>query len=236
MNDATAPAPARGYFEKSRDLTNSIILIIPMLVIYEAGLLLGFRGKNGVDFLTDFVIGNFGWQGLVTLNLVLIAGLIVVATRRERDAKFDSAIVGGVLLESTVYAWFLGTVIIFIMRQSHLLAVADEMSVPTRVIVSFGAGVHEEIVFRLLLLGGIAYFIKDFLGKDETAAFAIAFVVSSLLFSLAHHLPGGEPFAFYPFVYRFFAGLIFATIYHVRGLAVAVYTHAIYDILVLVFR
>ena len=45
--------------------------------------------------------------------------------------------------------------------------------------------------------------------------------------------PVGEPFAFAPFVYRTLAGAFFATVYQVRGFAVAAWTHAIYDVYVL---
>ena len=64
-------------------------------------------------------------------------------------------------------------------------------------------------------------------------ALGIAFVASSLAFSAAHHLIGGEPFRVGVFTYRFFCGMIFATIYQLRGLGVAVYTHALYDLYVL---
>jgi hypothetical protein len=33
-----------------------------------------------------------------------------------------------------------------------------------------------------------------------------------------------------------FAGVLFAVIFHVRGLAVAAYTHALYDVWVMVFH
>jgi hypothetical protein len=59
-------------------------------------------------------------------------------------------------------------------------------------------------------------------------------VLSSLAFSLAHHIgPAGEAFRFSAFVYRTLAGVFFAAIYQVRGFAVAAWTHALYDVYVL---
>ena len=59
----------------------------------------------------------------------------------------------------------------------------------------------------------------------------------ALLFSLAHYVgPGGDTFAIHSFLFRFLAGALFGIIFLGRGLAVAVYTHAIYDIYVLVLR
>jgi hypothetical protein len=61
----------------------------------------------------------------------------------------------------------------------------------------------------------------------------LAVVVASLLFSGFHHVGAyGEPFETHAFLFRFFAGLLLSVIFLTRGLAVAVYTHTLYDILV----
>jgi hypothetical protein len=55
-----------------------------------------------------------------------------------------------------------------------------------------------------------------------------------LLWPTANHIgPSGEPFVFAAFVYRSLARLFFALVYQIRGLAVAVWTHCIYDVYVL---
>ena len=65
---------------------------------------------------------------------------------------------------------------------------------------------------------------------------ALAVLLSSFVFSAVHHVGSlGEAFTVSAFTFRFFAGVLFALIYQLRGLAVVVYTHAIYDIIVLVF-
>jgi membrane protease YdiL (CAAX protease family) len=67
-------------------------------------------------------------------------------------------------------------------------------------------------------------------------AIGVAAVCSALLFSLVHHLgPLGEPISAGPLLYRFFAGLFFVALFKLRNFAVAVYTHTIYDVFVLVF-
>ena len=56
------------------------------------------------------------------------------------------------------------------------------------------------------------------------------------MISAIHHIGVmGDPFTLGTFLFRFFAGILLAVIFHVRGFAVAVYTHAIYDIFVMVF-
>ena len=98
--------------------------------------------------------------------------------------------------------------------------------------ISAGAGLHEELLFRLIGISGLSWLLAGAMG--EKRAWVTALLLSSLAFSLAHHLgPSGEPFEFAAFVYRALAGIMFALIYQIRGLAVAVWTHALYDVYVL---
>jgi Type II CAAX prenyl endopeptidase Rce1-like len=91
-------------------------------------------------------------------------------------------------------------------------------------------------VFRLGAFAGGAALLR-LLGLRSTPAVLIAFLASSALFSAAHHLgAAGEPFALPVFVYRTLAGCIFAAIFYYRSLAHAVYTHALYDVYVMVLR
>jgi membrane protease YdiL (CAAX protease family) len=68
-------------------------------------------------------------------------------------------------------------------------------------------------------------------------AVAVALIVSSVLFSAMHHIPPyGDPLQLGVFVFRILAGCFFGLVYWFRGFAVAVYTHALYDIYVLLVR
>jgi membrane protease YdiL (CAAX protease family) len=106
----------------------------------------------------------------------------------------------------------------------------------TNVLLSFGAGVHEELVFRLGACAGGAALLR-LVGLGHRTAVAIAFVISSALFSAAHHVGAlGDPWSFQVFVYRTLAGLLFAAIFYFRSLAHAAYAHALYDVYVMVIQ
>jgi hypothetical protein len=96
--------------------------------------------------------------------------------------------------------------------------------------------VHEELVFRLIMISGLLWLGQKAFGLGRAANIAQAFLISSALFSAAHHVIGGEPFHVGVFTYRLLCGLVFATLYEVRGFAVAVYTHALYDCFVLLLH
>jgi membrane protease YdiL (CAAX protease family) len=104
------------------------------------------------------------------------------------------------------------------------------------VISAVGAGVHEELVFRLVLIAGLlalARPVEHRLGRRVAVVLAIA--ISSLMFAAAHHLGAhGEPWTGHAFAFRAVAGVAFAAIFWFRSLAHAVYAHVLYDILVAV--
>jgi hypothetical protein len=57
-----------------------------------------------------------------------------------------------------------------------------------------------------------------------------------MLFSLWHYVgPLADPLDMRSFVFRWTCGVVFTLIYAFRGFAPAVWTHALYDVWVLVF-
>ncbi|RMG09429.1 MAG: CPBP family intramembrane metalloprotease [Planctomycetota bacterium] len=234
--ESAAAGPA-SYFAQTRDLGNSLLLVLPLLLVYEVGLFLT-RGKtiNGVDFVTVVLLRQWGVRGLLVFNgLLFLAGVLGYLYARHKG-RFDPRVVVGVLLEATVYALLLGTVILFVMSYlpvpPGLQTGHAELGLFGRVFVSLGAGVNEELVFRLGLFSLLTWALGKFVPERAAALGAVVF--SSFLFSLAHYA-GPESFRLFSFIFRFLAGALFCLIFAVRGFAIAVYTHAIYDIYVLVF-
>jgi membrane protease YdiL (CAAX protease family) len=99
-----------------------------------------------------------------------------------------------------------------------------------RLVAFLGAGVYEELLFRLMLLGPATWVLRR-VGMAPTTSIATAVVTTSLLFSAAHYL-SGEPFFWFIFFFRFLAGTFFAVVFLYRGFGIAAGAHAGYDILV----
>lgn len=223
------------------DLGTSLIFILPLFFLYGVGVLFADT-VNGVDFITRFAFAAVGadverYLMLQGTLLALFFVLLAVVWRRRPGA------LGGffpLVLESAIYALTLGSLIVFAMQ--HLLgfplglAVAggEEVGVWEGLVISAGAGVHEELVFRLGLMAGGGALLIAF-GVSKGAAVGIALLISSALFSAAHHVgPLGDPFTLEVFTYRFLAGVVFGLIFYFRSLAHAVYAHFLYDVYVLV--
>jgi membrane protease YdiL (CAAX protease family) len=115
-----------------------------------------------------------------------------------------------------------------------LLMGTGDLSPLDVIVVSSGAGFHEEVLFRALLFAGGAELLFH-VGYTRARAVAVAAIASSLLFSLAHYVgPFGDAFALTSFVFRTLSGLYLAAVFHYRGFAVAAWTHALYDVGVLI--
>lgn len=209
------------------DLEASLVLVFPVLLAYEIGVL--FAGRvNGADVVTRALYATLGSRTLYLLLHAVIAALFLVWIRGAN--RWDSLrleIVAPVFLEALIYALTLGAAITLVL--SHVLGMSIGGST---VISALGAGVHEELVFRLGLLAGMVTFLRGG-GTDRRVAVVIAFVLSAPLFALAHHAgANGEPFTWHAFAFRTIAGLAFGAIFWFRSLAHAVYAHALYDLIV----
>lgn len=229
------------------DPLTSLLLVFPLFVVYQIGVLSMPSTYNGADLVTSQMLhllhGNARTYFLINVGLALGFLILVLVLRRKNT--FDPRLFLPVLLESAIYALTMGSLICFVMIDFlHIdpkLAIAcatgpEQASPAAKLVLSLGAGVHEEILFRLIMVGGGVWLLERGLGLRRWIAIVLAFAISSVLFSAAHHVIGGEPFRVGAFTYRVLCGLVFATIFQTRGFAVAVYTHALYDIYVLIVR
>jgi len=227
-----------------RNILTSLILVFPLFIIYQVGVLFTLPMLNGADFVTTLLFSSLGLtlKGYLLFLASVVVAFALALALLKRKQQFNGRVFLPVLLESTIYALTMGSLIILVMTKvlgvSPTLAVGlPDQGLLTRLVMSLGAGVYEETVFRLGLLSGCIAIFDRLLGMSRWAAIASAFLLSSVVFSLVHYLPPtGDPFGFGSFTFRVLAGVAFATLYKLRGFAVAVYTHAFYDIFVLVIR
>lgn len=99
-----------------------------------------------------------------------------------------------------------------------------------RIGLSIGAGVYEELVFRLILISLLVMIGVDILRLSRTSVAVGAIVLSSLIFSAHHHHPiGMEPFDLTRFVFRAIAGGYLAVVFWYRGYGPAAGCHAAYN-------
>jgi membrane protease YdiL (CAAX protease family) len=100
-----------------------------------------------------------------------------------------------------------------------------------RLAMGIGAGIYEELVFRLVLISIVMMIGVDLLRQNHTWVALAAVVISALAFAAHHHPPiGVEPFATMPFLFRCVAGSYLAIIFWYRGYGPAAGCHAAYNV------
>jgi membrane protease YdiL (CAAX protease family) len=234
VDDGSA-SESPSYWSLSRTPLTSLLFAMPLVLAYEGGVLLLGRGspRNGADVWLRQLLDALGFGAYFLLPTLTVIGLLAWHHIEHDEWRFSPAVLAGMALECLVWA----AALIGVARLQERLwplaaAAAVDEGVLARLVAFCGAGLYEEVLFRLLLLPVLAWSFER-LGFSTVPAACWAVVTSSLLFSAAHYVgPLGDSFAIYSFTFRFLAGLFFALLFSIRGFGVAAGTHAVYDILV----
>ncbi|MCA9768844.1 MAG: CPBP family intramembrane metalloprotease [Gemmatimonadetes bacterium] len=234
----------RDYLAASRAPRYAVLFAVPLLLGYEAlSLALGDSAggvRNGADVLLKslFVLVG-GHRGLLVFNLVLgaTAAWLVIRDWRRHPGGIRLGVFAGMLAESAVLALLVGIVVgrLTSALLSHLILAPQvaSLGLGTQLMLSLGAGIYEELLFRVILVGALAAAGRHLLGWSARAAGTAACVIGALVFSAFHYIgPLGDPFTLASFTFRALAGLVFSALYLVRGFGITAWTHALYDVFV----
>lgn len=206
----------------------------PLFALYQAGLLFDPAVRNGTAPILREFLHRFSHLGLVALNLALL-GLLFLAIWRTRSRRRDrTGLYGLMVLEACAWTGVLVLVARFVVP--HLLELPRLLALPPtarQALAFLGAGIYEEVLFRLLLMGGLVLVFHRGLGGHTVWVVPLAVGVSAVVFSWAHHSLGGEPWDPDVFLYRAVMGAALGAIFWYRGLGIVVYVHALYNLTLL---
>ncbi|HEX4055329.1 MAG TPA: CPBP family intramembrane glutamic endopeptidase [Tepidisphaeraceae bacterium] len=105
----------------------------------------------------------------------------------------------------------------------------------SNVVLSLGAGIYEEFVFRLVLMTVISVVLAKLLIVDKSLSNLLMVLGSATLFSLYHYL-GNERFQMQSFVFRTAAGIYFAGLFITRGFGITAGCHIAYDVAIVALQ
>jgi membrane protease YdiL (CAAX protease family) len=225
------------YHVATRSATYGFLAALPLLVMYEVAIVaVGGGVRVGADVWMKTLLAVLGATGWAVLGVAVVAaGAAVAWAERHRRPPIRARYFGWLLVESLVYAVLLAGLVSAIVGALFLivpLAQIHALPLPTKLALSIGAGLYEELVFRVFLVGGLYLGLRRVV-PERTRAYAIAAVVGALIFSAVHYVgPFGDPFGLASFTFRFLFGLALNAVFLVRGFAAAAWTHALYDVLV----
>lgn len=233
------------YFEDTKTLLYSFLFSLPLFLIYEGLIIISQPSADqivriSVDVWIKAVFSSLGVNAVsFSLLVVLLAGIIILYKERERLRTLNFKYFPALLAESTVY----GIIVAFISSAltSALLNISasnpvEELSYLQKLALSLGAGLYEELFFRVILVSLFILIFNKLFNNKKWASVSAAVVLSALLFSAVHYTGSmGDFFTLNSFFYRFLFGLILNGIYVARGFGVAAWTHALYDVMVITF-
>jgi hypothetical protein len=240
------------YWRAARAPRYSLTFAFPLLAAYELLAFVLSRDaltgvRNGADvLLKSLFVGLGGRYGLIAFGMALVGTAGVLVWRdRQRSGPMEARVFCVMALESLCYALALGVITGMLTGvllrgltwAAHPLALSGtaRVGLSTQLMISLGAGIYEELLFRVLLVGLLAWCARQALGWSAGASGAAATVLGALIFSAFHYIgPYRDRLELSSFTFRMIAGLLFSALYLLRGFGITAWTHALYDVMLTV--
>lgn len=229
------------YLSASSSLTYAFLMSLPLLILYEVLISIHNPDPNAmVRLSTDIWIKSlFSIFGLDTLKftvfIVLSMGLYVYFKERENPVKIRARWMGYMILESAFWAIILAYLVLNTV--GLIFAFAPDiagLSTGQKFALSLGAGLYEELVFRVLLVP-LLIWVFGKLGFGSRGKFIAGVITAALLFSAVHYMGSmGDVFTLQSFTFRFLFGLALNILLITRGFGITAWTHSLYDVMVIV--
>lgn len=245
-NRKAAPKRPKGYGELSTDPLHILVFVLPLVVFYE--LMLFFSDLSGVadtvaaHEIINRAVGTLGDFGLYLPGLLLVGVLIVMKLSRGDAWRLRLGVIPAMAIESA--AWAIPLLLIAAMLSATPAVQAagqsagdavplNALPLQSRIALSIGAGLYEELLFRLLAVSVLAFALRSVFRVSDTLAAGLAIGIAALAFTFYHQPVAGVVPLARRIVY-FVAGCFLGLLFVLRGFGIVVGAHAAYDLFVLV--
>ncbi len=244
--------PRTNYWTLSTRPLHILCFLLPLVLIYEVGSAVHFAGQAPTEHETVLAyrmiydtFALFGVGGLYLPGVLVVVVLLMWHFFTRDTWQVHAGVLGGMFVESVLW-----TLPLLVIGQIANRLVTGDTTVPAaaalllgvesqpwtaRAVLAIGAGVYEELIFRMVLIAAAHLLIVDLLGTRELPGRAIAILAAAVAFALYHDVRTPEG-AVDTWAFSFYlgAGVFFGAIYVWRGFGIVVATHALYDLAVLV--
>ncbi|MBN2019385.1 MAG: CPBP family intramembrane metalloprotease [Sedimentisphaerales bacterium] len=243
------------YLERTSRPVYAVVYLLPFIIFYELGTIfintdvLSQTQVRVVAFvwLQDFLRylgfgGKFLWMAPALVVVVILLAYQYVSGKSWFICFTD-------MLPMTIECVLLAIPLIVLSLFLHSSSVTQNFFVsntaaqpaPTLladIVTGVGAGIYEELLFRLVLICSLLMLFQDVLGFGKNNSIALAVLVSAALFGAHHHIDflsgrhnQADLFDWAKFIFRIMAGVYFALLFAIRGFGITAGTHAFYDII-----
>lgn len=237
----------QAYWRDSRAPRYSLLFALPLFIFYQTLVALEPPGptqglRNGADVILQGLFSQIAGPQGPLLFIVCLVGVGVWLIVRDLHAHPGLRIgvlvlmLGEAMVLALVFGLVVSTLTSQLIRSTAALVQGPiaALGPGTRLMLSLGAGLYEELLFRVLLVGSIAWAGRRLLGWRPFVAGAWAVLLGAVVFSAFHYIgPYGDELQVYSFVFRSIAGLVLSALFLLRGFGITAWTHALYDALLL---
>ncbi len=236
-----------GYFHLATRPIHILAFLVPLIALFEYGAwayLTGDQGERETVLAQRMLQDVFASLGVTNVHLPAILTVVVLLLWHlmTRDKwRVKAGVVLGMWGEAAVWTVPLLVLGVILARalgvgMAPAAGVAlEQAALGERLTIAVGAGLYEELLFRLLGMAVFMLLFEDLLRMKRVVAATCALVLTSIAFAWYHHpvLAGGGldwSLASYYAIAGTYFGLVFVT----RGFGIAVGVHALYDVVVLI--
>lgn len=224
------------YWVATRRPLQILVFLLPLVLVYEVALVSVLRSESvNIDAhrrLREFfeALGLYP-AGMYLPGVLLIVVLLIWHVLAREKWTVDWKALGGMAVESALLVLPLFVFSQMIARFAVPAIMLDDpsdigrYSLLARLSISIGAGLYEELIFRMLIIAVVHAILVDVAKQKESVGATVGVLLSAILFTVYHPNLTGPRIAFF-----FIAGVYFGLIYLWRGFGIVVATHAIYDI------
>lgn len=233
-------ASSDSYWDITHRPLQCLVFLLPLVLAYEIGMAL-LHGQLPLDEqpglaarqLLQWLFSLFGVKSLYLPGVAVVLVLLGWQIASSDPWKVSWHCLIGMAAESILLSVPVVLLNELIRRSSALMSVVQLAATPfDNLLLSIGAGIYEELVFRLIIIEILSLLLVDIGRLRQVSGVALTVILSSLLFA-AHHYPpiGADAWSTSEFAFRAAAGAYLAAVYVVRGFGLAVGCHVFYDII-----
>lgn len=245
-NRQTTQSPNRrtdNYWERTQWPLQSLYFLLPLIIVYEVGTLMHARsggrlpGRLTTETLLQQFFDLFGVTGYYLPGLMVVVVLLCWHVARRDPWTLEPKLYLLMLVESASMAIPLVVFSIVLFREPIMNAAGADADAANSIIswllLSLGAGIYEELVFRLIAIAVFHMILVDLLALPKVHGAVGAVVLSAAAFAVVHFTGGnGREFTLGRFLFYFVAGVYLAAVYVLRGFGIVVGVHAVFDVII----
>lgn len=213
-----------------------LVFLLPLVVFYEVAL---YFTENNIQIKAhDHLLKFFEYfdmpptQGLGIGGFIIITILLLWHLFNASKWMVEFRVIVFMAIESVLFAipllvfgGFLGGLAVSTNGSS-----IGKLELFDKLAVSIGAGLYEELVFRMLLIGFVHTVACSIFKQKDHIGLIAGIIVSAVLFALYHDLPTAGSLPELSLFFFFSAGVYLGILFVSRGFGIAAATHAAYDV------